>query len=501
MRGSANGVDGPAVRLSDLGGQLRRRWRVIAWTVLACVLLGTAFALFQPASYTATSVLTVNALSLNPYDQGSSSSSVNITTERAVVGSTEVADTARETIGSQEDPRDLIERIEVTSPMEAQVIEIAATEGDPKAAADLANAFADGYLSVRGNNASAELNGRIQRIDDRLRELREELANQPNDAQGIQEEISTLRDQRSGLVGLAVDPGRVITRAAPPREESSYGLLVFLAGGLASGLLAGCGLALVAERADRRVRGADRLAGIIGPPVLEFTGGPDSDEFVSRLLMRVGLRREEPCTIGVLGVDRTSAEVVAAVLVEQLLRAGHPAQLMNWQGGLLPSGGSSASTGDGRFRIVSTSVEVGVARAAMLGQQVDKVVLTASETDELAVALRLIEELAAVGLRHDVAVVQVDRSIPPTPPNGTGSIPSGPIPNGPTPGGPAGATGQANTGSPAGPATPGKANPGGQAGAIAWPQSTPQPQQRPPRSGQPRPQQSSQSGGLRPQDP
>lgn len=410
----ADGV--PAVRLSDVVSRLMRRWQLVVVIALVCTVLAAAFGLLRAPSYTATSVLTVNAITMNPFDEGNTAQDVNITTERAVVQSTEVANAAREKMGSNVDPRDLVERIEVTSPMEAQVIEIAATAGSPAESAAMANAFAEGYLAVRSGAATTERDARIKRIDTRLDQLAGELGTAAAGGDAIQQEMNNLREQRSGLTGATINPGRVITTAAPPREPSSLPLLAYLAGGLAGGLLLGLCTAMVRERFDRRVRSAARLSDIVAAPVLEYGGASSTEELANRLMMRIGLGDNgNPVSVGVLGTDRVSSDGVSVALVEQLLRHWYSAQLVRplaaavEQNGELPSAQGRRVSGQDGARIVvfAASVEDGLSRTVMLGQRVNKVIVTVSRSTAIAAVVELLDEMSAAGVDVDAIVVSL----------------------------------------------------------------------------------------------
>ncbi|GAA1249791.1 hypothetical protein GCM10009676_40420 [Prauserella halophila] len=410
--------DSPAIRLTDIVTRLRRRWRVIALTVGVCVALAMVFAFLQPRTYTAVSVLTVNPIAANPFGGASGTQEVNITTERAVVQSTEVAEAAREIIGSTADPRDLVERIDVTSPTDALILEIEAQAGRAEEAAATANAFAEAYLATR-TAAATDVDDRTEKIDERIAELTAQLSQSVDDPElpvpeSIQREIDGLRDMRSELTATVIDPGRVITSAAPPRNESSLGLPIFAAGGLAVGLLAGVGVALARERFDSRVGNGTRLSGVIALPVLEEHGQSGFDDLLNRLVIRLDLDPDlEFLTVGVVGADGPSSDRVSRRLSSDLTAAGYRALFVPWgdrspaelEGGLVNSvRGDQQGADPVRVVVISASAEEGIGRTAMLAQRLDKVVVTTSSTAKMEDVTELVEEIGATGAGIDAVV-------------------------------------------------------------------------------------------------
>lgn len=406
---------GPAVRLVDLGEQLKRRWRVVLLTVVACVVLSVTFAVVRPAGYTATSVLTVNPITAKPFGTAGGDQEVNITTERAVIQSTEVAQRAREIMGSAAEPRDLVDRIRVTSPMQSQVLEINASAGDPAAAAATANAFANGYLDVRAGAAAENIDSILGKLAARIAELTGQLPADADssEAELIRNEINNLRAQQSDLTTVALNPGRVITVATPPADPSSLGPFVFGAGGLAAGLLLGLALALLRERLDRTVHSGARLATVTGLPVLDHGERNLSEEFLTRVILRAGLEHEEQLVLaGILGADRASLEVVGTALRDHLQRSGRRCVFAQLGDGAPAAHGHNLSSLTDRDRWTGQSDTVllgvcgadGLARAAMLGRRVDKVVVTATHATSLSGVVRLVEELTATGVQVDLVV-------------------------------------------------------------------------------------------------
>lgn len=400
-----------AIRFADVQANLVRRWRVVAAVVVVCVLIALALAYLLPRSYTATAVVTVNAINAN-VEASPNATDISMATEQALAHSRTVIEKAGERLHRDDDPRDLAEQVSVTAPADAQVLQIDATAGSAKEAADLANAVAGSYLQVRRTTVAKDVKAQLANVDKRIASLRRAGGKGKKASAGSEStnELSYLLERRSQLVTAPDDPGHIVTQALPPRSTSSPGPVIFGAGGLAVGLVAGVALALVRERTDRRIRGADRLATIVGHNVIDFGPHADPDEVSNRVILRLGLNLDTPMTrVGVLGVDRASAHVLATHLVERLDDAGYDAVYATWTSA--PAAPVSASGGkrrsESRVVLISASVEDSLSKTVSLSRNVDKIVVTAARRGSVRDVEALLAELGDVDAHVD-ALALVD---------------------------------------------------------------------------------------------
>ncbi|WP_165777712.1 Wzz/FepE/Etk N-terminal domain-containing protein [Amycolatopsis antarctica] len=408
-------VSSPSVRLADIGGQLRRRWRLIALTAVGFALIALVFSLVRPTVYSSTAVVTVNPVSANPQRTSGAKDEVNMTTERAVIQSTEVIERARSITGDGGDTQDLIDRLTVTSPADSQVLEISATGDDPDASAALANAVARAYLDMRTETAATAADRIKQNVAARIDELTAELTTAPTGpgADGLRAEIDSLRTQQSDLGLVAVEPGRIITTAAPG-EAPSLGPLVFTGGGAVGGLLVGVAVALVRERVDGRVRDRSRLQNALSVPVLEAADAQSDLDFLDRVALRIGGRGGAVVTVALLGTDQNSIQTLGAALSTHLRGFDPRSRSVIWAGGNRPEDGEqylgallNPRTWEGKAStvLVSPRADVSVARTAMLGREAGKVIVATSPEAEVAAVTRLIGELRVVGAEVDLVVI------------------------------------------------------------------------------------------------
>lgn len=400
-----------AIRFADVQANLMRRWRVVAVVVVACVVIALALAYLLPRSYTATAVVTVNAINGN-VDASADPTDVSMTTEQTLAHSRTVIEKAGARLHRDDDPRDLAEQVSITAPADAQVLQIDATAGSAKDAADLANAVAASYLQVRRTTVAKDVKAQLANVDKRIASLKRAggKGKKASAKSANTNELSYLLERRSQLVTAPDDPGHVVTQALPPRTPSSPGPVIFGVGGLAAGLVAGVAVALVRERTDRRIRSADRLATIVGHNVIDFGPHADPDEVSNRIILRLGLNLDTPMTrVGVLGVDGTSARVLATHLVERLEDVGYDAVYATWSSA--PAAPVSASGGkrrsESRVVLISASVEDSLSRAVSLSRNVDKIVVTTARSASVHDVEALLAELDDMDARVD-ALALVD---------------------------------------------------------------------------------------------
>lgn len=276
----------PTLRLSDLAKMTVRRWPVIVVTAACCIAVGLLFGLTAAKTYTATASLTVSPITTNPFSSAAVNQQINITTERAILSSGEVAALAAKDLGEKVSPGTLQSNAETAAPSGSQILEVSVTLPDAQKAADQANALAKAYLQFRSEGAAEVAAGYIKQLDARIKTLSDLPA--PSDSQVQQ--LQDLLQQRTSLVLASASPGRIIGFATVPSQQSSMGVLVFMAAGSMGGLLLGISLALLRERTDPRVRTAARQSALFENDLVILN---DDDQESVRWLVRT-VRRTGP---------------------------------------------------------------------------------------------------------------------------------------------------------------------------------------------------------------
>lgn len=396
-----------SVRMADVGAQLARQWKTVAAVVVILAVAGAVLGFALPRHYTARAVLTVSPIPTSPLtDSSAKQDAVNMTTERAVIQSTEVAGRARRILHSSASPADLVARLDVGSPPESQVLEADATAGTPQEAARVANAFASGYLDTRAARARSTVAKSETNLDKRTAALTRKLASESDGAaaDSLRGELRDLESQRSAVATTVVDAGHVVTEADAATATSSLGPAVYAVGGLVVGVLLGIAVGLLRERFARTVTSGARLAGLTGLPVVE-QAQPD---FLDRIAMRASVgTADPPATIAVLGMGAADSAGLGGALRERLVRTGFRlATVADGAGGTPGSLGEDSRTGNGTGLMVkSINIADGLARSVLLGRGADRVVLAVSRDAALADVNRFLSELAPAEV--DVVAVMV----------------------------------------------------------------------------------------------
>ncbi|MBA2770238.1 MAG: polysaccharide biosynthesis tyrosine autokinase [Sporichthyaceae bacterium] len=267
-----------AIQLRDQVGVLRRRWRVVAATVVVAIGLGLLVSLLATPTYDAqTEVL------LAPTVTGEAPTPEEVATEARTV--VLFADQVIDTLELNDSAPDLLEDVVVEPDASgAAVMTISVTREDPDEAADIANTMAQAYIDstdVENQNRVESLDERIQSLDGQIARLRSRL----NDADEPRQRIRLASERRKLLAerrlaidsrasslreaGSDVDQAEVVTPALAPTSASSPQPLRIAALAGAIGLLIGIGLAYLRDYFDDTVRDEETVAGSVrGRPVL-----------------------------------------------------------------------------------------------------------------------------------------------------------------------------------------------------------------------------------------
>ncbi|MGN5734322.1 hypothetical protein [Arthrobacter psychrochitiniphilus] len=322
----------PTLRLLDFARMIGRRWPVVIVTMGLCMVLGMALGVVAPKTYTATASLTVSPITTNPFSSAAVNQQINITTERAILSSGEVAAIAAKQLGEAVSPGSLQQNAETAAPSGSQILEVSITLPDPQKAANQANALANAYLQFRSQGAAEVAAGYIKQLDARIKGLN----SQPSLADGQVQQLQDLLQQRTSLTLASASPGRIIGIAKPPTAQSSMGVLVFMTAGTVGGLLLGLALALLWERMDPKVRTASRMAVLFPNDLVELTGEhQESLRWLVRTVRQRGARDGRGATIFVGIVSLPGSDPVGlATRLSRLTRAHQLDALSVWGTGI-----------------------------------------------------------------------------------------------------------------------------------------------------------------------
>ncbi len=280
-----------------IGHYVRVLWRYW-WLVVSCTviggLIGAGLIWAIDESYTARTTVNVVVISTDPFSPSQSASGlVDGRTESEIATSYVVIAAAAQSLDTDRTIPEVREAITATPITDATVIEIAYTDDSVESARAGADAVAASYLHFRGEQARGRLSGMIERIDERLVELRGELteayslgegaepgsaaANQAvSDRESITIEINSLIGQRNQLESVDTEGGVVLTPAGETPVAVEPSKTILLASGVVAGGIFGVIAAFVLSVADRGLRrnsDVEKAAGVHVIGQLEHSRG------------------------------------------------------------------------------------------------------------------------------------------------------------------------------------------------------------------------------------
>ncbi|MQA03055.1 MAG: hypothetical protein GEV07_10125 [Streptosporangiales bacterium] len=343
--------------LADYGLLLRRRWRIVAAGLLLGAVVGFVTMRVVPPTYEATTNVLVLPTGVpgttGNVAGGRTQDAINLDTEAQLVTSASVSNPAGELMHSRETGADLAERVEITVPPNSAVLSITYSDNTPAKAARGARAFAKSYLTNRKATAERQADQRAESLDrqrgrlqKKLKRLNEDIATLPEgterdlagaEKRSLTSQISDLGEKLTPLQDPSVDPGRVITDAAPPTEPSQPVPILFLVSGAALGLLAGLFLAVLRDKNDHRIRDARDVTSLLDLPVLADIELPEGTSVWTNLLPSKSgaaqeIRQLQHVITGGAGARRTvlvtsasigpATQLLAANLTASLARSG-----------------------------------------------------------------------------------------------------------------------------------------------------------------------------------
>ncbi|WP_188192636.1 Wzz/FepE/Etk N-terminal domain-containing protein [Nonomuraea sp. SYSU D8015] len=292
----------PGADLEEHLSLLRRRWLLLVGCVVFGGTAGLALMRLTPPAYTATTQ--VHVMPVGPQEPGNQVTPrqrepLNLDTEAQVAQSAVVAARAAKSLGI-----DAAEPVEVSVPPNSAVLLISVTAADPDVSAAQAHAYAEAYLAHRRESALAALAEQQQAVLAKLKQVNASLDTAIRGlgrlAKGSPEREIAL--QRRGVLNrqaanlalkydalrtVAVTPGAIIGRAAPPTAPSSPSLPLYLGTGLMAGLLAGSAAAYARDRLDTRLRTAADVERLTGLPVLGDLSPPRDPDVLHELACAV----------------------------------------------------------------------------------------------------------------------------------------------------------------------------------------------------------------------
>jgi polysaccharide biosynthesis transport protein len=249
-----NAPAAPTVSPFELLSVLWRRKLIVITVVVASVAIAVALSLRSPKQYSASAQILFRdpgfAQALfgnNLFSTGQEEPQRTTQTSIDVVTSLNVGEEAESLLKIKEPVAALTGSISVSPNTDADIATITATRAAPGEAAAVANAFAEGYITYR------------RQTDRNTVAQAEELVNESMKTASTAEQVKLAESLRQlgVLRSLQTGDAEVIARAEPnttpvspkPKRDAILGFVV--------GLFLGCGLALLVDFLDRRLKTID----------------------------------------------------------------------------------------------------------------------------------------------------------------------------------------------------------------------------------------------------
>ena len=276
LRNADNGAS-PLVR----GVQtLRERWWIVAIGGVVGVVLSAAIVLTTTKEYTASSKLLLRSSNLGALvasgavQQSDTDPQRQAATNLQLVLSRPVADAVRKQLGLQETTDSLLARVDAQNEPEADIIDVSASDTDPKQAAAIASAFAKQFVLYRQSASRAAIRQGEQLVQARIDQL-------PQSATAQRAELETTLRSIIQLDALQTGDAEVVDAASVPSAPSSPKTKRDILLGLLLGLMAGVAAAFLVDVFDRVIKTAEEFEQRYGAWALatipEHRGRPSSD--------------------------------------------------------------------------------------------------------------------------------------------------------------------------------------------------------------------------------
>jgi capsular exopolysaccharide synthesis family protein len=249
--------------VANLLAVLRRRWAVLAASVLACILVAVVLHARREDTYKATASVAFNVANLSDTALGVNPNSGDparaAATNVLIARSSEVATAVSKQLRMSGSPSEVLAGVTVSAAANADVLDISAEKATPSEAQVIANAFARQYIAF-------EAKSQVEGIEQAEAELQAQLASLPEGSQRAAQVSSSIQ-RLAQLRAVATGNARIIGRAGPG-EITGAGLGLTLALAILIGTALGLAIVFLLEAVDRRLTRIEDLESEYGLPAL-----------------------------------------------------------------------------------------------------------------------------------------------------------------------------------------------------------------------------------------
>jgi polysaccharide biosynthesis transport protein len=253
----------PAELLRDYLKVARRRWVVLVSITLLVAGIAVGVSLSGTKQYDATAKLLLrndepinDLLDLTSPNTNDLERETN--TELGLIKLETLTERVRNTLHLGIPDNELLDKVEVETEGNSNLVSLTASDPDPRRAARLANAFANEYVEFREESARANFEEAAKRLASLSPDRRSEDNSQLDTRLRELQIASSLQTGGAEVVRLAPPP----TSPAAPRPVLSGAV------GLIAGFLLAVVMVMLLEFADRRIKDEDEAQAVFGLPLL-----------------------------------------------------------------------------------------------------------------------------------------------------------------------------------------------------------------------------------------
>ncbi len=393
------------VQLTDMAGRLKQHWPVVVMLAILGLMLGVLASFAIPASYSATTTVSVNPMSSDPLSSAvDSARSINMPTEKGLVTSQKVADAAARLLKADSiDSEQVRESTTVDIPEDSLILTIHFSGDSAQEAAAGANAVAEAYLMTRRSAASDEVDRLVKAATTQIGEIQDK-ADQaaystPIARRSLSIQADALGTKLAELSNFDLNPGQIVGKADLPSKPSTPSAASLGLAGLFLGVLAGIPIALLRKDDDNTEIGSvDGLAVLGDQIVLDGTKDTNRDDTwdIAAFMLKIPavIELDKPFIIVVdAEASLGRSEMPGEELINALARRGRSARFVNADAineGKISRGWPTAKKREswgGEIVVIDTSLISSDANKVAMATRSDALMLVRSTTDDAA-ALR-----------------------------------------------------------------------------------------------------------------
>jgi len=249
----------PSISRDQILRVLRRRWWIVAQLVLVGLAVGVLLARAAPTRYEATATALIESAAGGAASNTSTPGSLSAAAAARLIRTRSVAEQVGRALDDKRSAGELLDAVTAKPDSSGAFVNVTARDATAAGAANLANAFAQQFITARGTRIAARVQRSITAAQGRLARL-------PlgSERTRIRAEIADLRaTAASGAIAA-----EVIDPAVPGANERTGALVRWTAIGGGLGLLVGFVLVFSLQALDPRVRALDEMRGLVRAPQL-----------------------------------------------------------------------------------------------------------------------------------------------------------------------------------------------------------------------------------------